>query len=133
VPLSEHEQRLLEQMERALYAEDPKFATSLRQPVIRQGSRKRVALGITIALLGIGLLVTGVAVKLAIVGVLGFVAMLAGAIIALTGGTEPESGAASAQQPAPQGKAKGSSSPSDGFMGRMEDRWKHRQEGEPDA
>jgi hypothetical protein len=30
VPLSEHEQRLLEQMERALYAEDPKFVSSLR-------------------------------------------------------------------------------------------------------
>jgi len=30
MPLSEHEQRLLEQMEKALYAEDPKFATSLR-------------------------------------------------------------------------------------------------------
>ena len=30
MPLSEHEQRLLEQMERALMAEDPKFATSLR-------------------------------------------------------------------------------------------------------
>ncbi|GAA3106389.1 hypothetical protein GCM10020254_60330 [Streptomyces goshikiensis] len=29
VPLSEHEQRMLEQMERALYAEDPKFATAL--------------------------------------------------------------------------------------------------------
>ncbi|MEW2633449.1 DUF3040 domain-containing protein, partial [Streptomyces sp. NPDC048389] len=27
MPLSEHEQRMLEQMERALYAEDPKFAT----------------------------------------------------------------------------------------------------------
>ncbi|HZF87360.1 DUF3040 domain-containing protein, partial [Streptomyces sp.] len=25
MPLSEHEQRMLEQMERALYAEDPKF------------------------------------------------------------------------------------------------------------
>ena len=30
MPLSEHEQRLLEQMERALYAEDPKFASTLR-------------------------------------------------------------------------------------------------------
>ena len=30
VPLSEHEQRMLEQMERALYAEDPKFASTMR-------------------------------------------------------------------------------------------------------
>lgn len=130
VPLSEHEQRLLEQMERALYAEDPKFASSLRQPVIRQGSRKRMALGIIIGLVGLGLLVTGVAVKLAIVGVLGFIAMLVGAIIALTGGAAVETAATSAAKPAPPGKAKGSSSPSGGFMGRMEDRWKHRQEGD---
>jgi hypothetical protein len=130
VPLSEHEQRLLEQMERALYAEDPKFASSLRQPVIRQGSRKRVALGITVGLIGLALLVTGVAVKLPLIGVLGFVGMLAGAIVALTGGTAVEAGAPSASKPAPPGKAKGSSSPSGGFMGRMEDRWKHRQEGD---
>ncbi|MDQ1250924.1 MAG: hypothetical protein QG597_5304 [Actinomycetota bacterium] len=131
VPLSEHEQRLLEQMERALYAEDPKFASSLRQPVIRQGSRKRVALGIIIGLVGLALLVTGVAVKLPVVGVLGFVAMLVGAIISLTGGANVEAGAAAASKPAPSGKAKGSPSASGGgFMGRMEDRWKHRQEGD---
>jgi hypothetical protein len=41
VPLSEHEQRLLEQMERALYAEDPKFASTLRSAGPRPGSRRR--------------------------------------------------------------------------------------------
>jgi len=30
VPLSEHEQRVLEQIERALYADDPKFAATVR-------------------------------------------------------------------------------------------------------
>ena len=30
VPLSEHEQRMLEQIENALYAEDPKFASNVR-------------------------------------------------------------------------------------------------------
>ena len=30
MPLSEHEQRLLEQMERQLYADDPKLASTLR-------------------------------------------------------------------------------------------------------
>jgi len=37
VPLSEHEQQLLEQMEQALYAEDPKFASQM------QGAGARVA------------------------------------------------------------------------------------------
>ena len=40
VPLSEHEQRLLEQMERALYAEDPKFASTLRERRVRRGNRR---------------------------------------------------------------------------------------------
>ena len=30
VPLSEHEQRQLDQIEQALYAEDPKFAQAVR-------------------------------------------------------------------------------------------------------
>ena len=43
MPLSEHEQRLLEQMEKALYAEDPKFATSLqsRGGMVRRLRRRR--------------------------------------------------------------------------------------------
>ena len=42
MPLSEHEQRLLEQMERALYAEDPKFASALRGHDLRGRYRRRL-------------------------------------------------------------------------------------------
>ena len=42
MPLSEHEQRMLEQMERALYAEDPKFATALEGSGLRTYTRRRV-------------------------------------------------------------------------------------------
>ena len=35
MPLSDHEQRLLEQIERALYAEDPKFASTVRTTDLR--------------------------------------------------------------------------------------------------
>ena len=58
MPLSEHEQRLLEQMERALYAEDPKFASSLRSAGPRPGSRRKAAVGVLTALVGFGLLIT---------------------------------------------------------------------------
>ena len=51
MPLSEHEQRLLEQMEKALYAEDPKFATSLRSTPGARAARGRAALGV-LAVLG---------------------------------------------------------------------------------
>ena len=61
MPLSEHEQRLLEQMEKALYAEDPKFATSLQS---RGGaaSRSRAALGVLAILGGLGIVLAGMAV-----------------------------------------------------------------------
>ena len=53
MPLSEHEQRLLEQMEKALYAEDPKFATSLRSAPGARAARGRAALGVLGLLAGI--------------------------------------------------------------------------------
>jgi hypothetical protein len=133
VPLSEHEQRLLEQMERALYAEDPKFASTLRQPVIRQGSRKRMILGVLVATAGLGLLLAGVASKLAFIGVIGFVVMLGGAVLAFTGGPSGDAEVAPATGKAtPQTGRGGGNAESGGFMGKMEDRWRQRHEGDPE-
>ena len=63
MPLSEHEQRLLEQMERALMAEDPKFATSLRHGS-SGADRRRVVGGVIGALVGMALLLAGVSASL---------------------------------------------------------------------
>ena len=79
MPLSEHEQRLLEQMERALYAEDPKFASTLRGSDLRVRYRRRVILAALAFLLGIAMLFGGVAGKLIPISVLGFVVMLGSA------------------------------------------------------
>ena len=57
MPLSEHEQRLLEQIERALYAEDPKFASTVRGGKLRRPSRRRRVQGIVLFVLGIVMLV----------------------------------------------------------------------------
>ncbi len=62
MPLSDHEQRLLEQIERALYAEDPKFASTVRTTDLRYFHRRRTvraALGVA---LGIGLIVAGIVI-----------------------------------------------------------------------
>ena len=59
MPLSEHEQRLLEQMERALYAEDPKFASTLRGTSFQRAARRRMVLGGAVLVAGIGLLIDG--------------------------------------------------------------------------
>jgi hypothetical protein len=43
MPLSDHEQRMLDQIESALYAEDPKFASSVRRRVARPDGAATVA------------------------------------------------------------------------------------------
>ena len=62
MPLSEHEQRVLEQIERALYAEDPKFAAAVRgiDPKTRQ-RRRLVRAGIGVVV-GLALLPVGIAI-----------------------------------------------------------------------
>ncbi len=83
MPLSEHEQRLLEQMERALYAEDPKFATALRGADPRTHYRRRAYQAIVGFVIGVALLMTGVMTEIA-VSVVGFLIMLACALLAVT-------------------------------------------------
>lgn len=125
MPLSEHEQRLLAQMEQALYAEDPKFATSLRSAGGR-GSRARAAIGVLAVLGGLGLVVAGVATTVIALGVAGFVVMLVGAVMVYsafrlgpTDGVAVEGDAPTRMPSQPK---------SSDFMNRMEDRWRKRRE-----
>lgn len=128
MPLSEHEQRLLEQMERALYAEDPKFASSLRDGSGRRGNRRKMALGVLAVIAGLALLVVGVAVTQEIVGVLGFVLMLGGAALAIRAARAPAPEAQPAEAEAPAKAPKGSKKSGGGFMNRVEDRWNRRRD-----
>jgi hypothetical protein len=126
MPLSEHEQRLLEQMEKALYAEDPKFATSLRSAPGARAARGRAALGVLGVLGGMGLVIVGVATTIIALGVLGFVVMLVGSFVVYSAfGARP----ATDEAAAPAGSATPRPTKSPGFMDRMEDRWRRRSEG----
>lgn len=134
MPLSEHEQRLLEQMERALYAEDPKFATSLRNTSAGRASRGRAALGVLILIAGMAMLLGGVIVPLIPLGVAGFVVMVMGATLAYLGLRSRPAAPAAEGDAAPA--APGSSAPrapkqSSGFMNRLEDRWRKRRDDGP--
>src|SRR3954469_14048346 len=60
VPLSEEELRLLEQMERALVEEDPKFASTLRGTSLRRSARRRAIVAGVVFVLGVGMLMGGV-------------------------------------------------------------------------
>ena len=127
MPLSEHEQRLLDQMEQALYAEDPKFATSLRSANGVRASRGRAALGVLGVLVGLGLILAGVSSTMIALGVGGFALMLIGAIIAYSAFRVPSATAekeTGAQAPVAQRQDPKSS----GFMDRLEDRWRKRNE-----
>lgn len=79
MPLSEQEQRLLDEMERSLYHHDA-------DDVAKVGSRGRasytaIALAIIAGVIGIVLLIVGVIVRQPLVGVLGFGVMFVGALL----------------------------------------------------
>jgi len=142
VELSEEELRLLEQMERALVEEDPKLASTLRGTSFQRAARRRMIMGGVILVAGIGMLIVAVLLDLSaaiqtIVGVLGFVVMLGGAILALTSTRSPGTPAAKVRasgrtglgvvdggRPHRPGRQR-SGSP---FMERMEERWRRRRE-----
>lgn len=125
MPLSEHEQRLLDQIERALIAEDPKFASTVRAGRLRRPTRRRRLQGLVLFLVGLVLLVVGVAIRsiwlqnIPVVSVVGFLVMLTGAVLAITsvGGNK-------------KGKGKAAESERNKFGGKMEERFRRRFEQE---
>lgn len=129
MPLSDHEQRMLDQIESALYAEDPKFASSVRGGGFRAPTARRRLQGAALFVIGLGMLVSGVAFKATMIGnfpvlsVLGFLVMFGGVIFAITGprlsGKRDQSGSAlGARQRRPKGGGS--------FTSRMEDRFRRR-------
>jgi hypothetical protein len=127
VPLSDNEQRLLEQMERALYAEDPKFASTMRGAARRPGSARRLIIGVGGLAAGLVVLVVGVAQQIIPVGVIGFVLMLAGLAYAVSG--HRKSGPAGVVQANGSiHKVANNKRRSGGFMHRLEQRWDRRRD-----
>lgn len=86
MPLSEHEQRLLEQMERALSAEDPKLDSALRGAATARRRHRTLALSVSGFVVGLVLLMAGVVFPgLVPVSILGFVVMLVCVVTAVNG------------------------------------------------
>lgn len=124
MPLSEHEQRLLDQIERALIAEDPKFASTVRAGRPRPTRRRRIQ-GAALFVLGLVLLVAGViffskAMAFLALSVVGFLAMLGGAVLAITSVGAGNSAPTKNDEPDNKGK----------FGGKMEERFRRRFEQE---
>lgn len=121
MPLSEQEQRLLDEMERHLMRNDADVVSAPRDG--RSLSYRNIVYGTLLVLLGLGGLLVGVSIPLVVVGVIGFVIMLGGVVLAVTP-TRSGVRAAPADRPAAAAKPAARSS----FMDRMNERWDRRQE-----
>jgi len=128
VPLSEHEQRLFEEIERSL-ADDPKFASAVRASDPRYHARRRLFLAVGLLVVGLAVLVYGAVSQLVPVGVLGFVIMLGAAVFGLQSyrrsqSTELRVVGGSSSRRTGLGSPKRRS-----LIDRLEQRWRRRPEG----
>lgn len=122
--LSEREQQLLDEMERRLYQSE---ADVMQTPsgVRRKVDLRMLVLGIVIGIVGVGVLIAGVATQQLWIGLIGFVAMLGGVLLASKQSTveTTESGTSTSER-ARSGQA------SETLGERMSRRWDERMEGE---
>jgi hypothetical protein len=141
VPLSEHEQRQLEQIEQALYREDPKFGRLVRSRDPRVHYKRKLAQAVIGVAVGAGLVVAGVVTHRLYLEAAGAVV----ALLALTWAVvswrrhlarvRPVRAKASAKsvkgqgRPAPGGPGRAAQTRRARMMERMEERWRRRQEG----
>ena len=126
MPLSEHEQRLFDQIERSL-AEDPKFASAVRANDPRFHARRRLLFAAFVIIVGLGLVVLGTVIGNTPLGVAGFVVMLGSAAFAMQSrrkGQAPDLHAVGGTATRRTRQTRKS-----GLLDRLEDRWRQRPEG----
>ncbi len=131
MPLSEQEQRLLDEMERHLMQNDADVVSAPAGAQVL--SYRNLIIGALLVLAGLGAVIAGIALwrtSLAlglVLGVVGFAAMLGGVILAVT----PVKGSAATPRDGGSGRApRGPRPASSSFMDRMNQRWERRQNGD---
>ena len=123
MPLSDHERRVLEQLERQLNDDDPRLATRLADSGRPAVPVRRIVLGAVLAVIGLAVVVTGVSTQLVLVGVLGTALLGAGILVA----TLPHRGEGPAPRPAVSSGLRAQRSRSQGsLMARLERDWDDR-------
>lgn len=140
MPLSEHEQKMLEQLEHALANEDPRFASHMRGNPASPLRRRRLIIGGIGVLVGLVLVIVGIQTTMW-VGAGGFALMVAAVAYALSPvAAKPEIHAIGVNgQPLPRTKGRkqrggssgnkqrgGSSGTGGSFMQRLDERWERR-------
>ena len=89
--LSDEERRRLERLEKELAAEHPDLARKLQSGFTRSRSRARIIYGVMGALAGFAVVIAGIIAELTIIGVIGFLLMVASGYW-LLGGIFPPQG-----------------------------------------
>ena len=138
MPLSEHEQRILAEIERRLLEEDPKFAHQVGSS-FRAHLGRRLKLAVVGFILGLVVVVSSTFFENVAIGVAGFVIMLACVFLfvrtmrrratverPVSDSAPPASGSPPAGQRRQGGK--GGKGGIDAWWGRMTDRWRSRWE-----
>ncbi len=122
MPLSEREQKLLEEMERNLYHNEADVLST-------SGGAKRapnytaIASGVVLGVIGIGVMLTGVGLGITLLGVVGFGVLFAGVMIAVAVPGSPV-------QPGPAGSSRSGLASRGSLMEQLNERWERRQHGE---
>jgi hypothetical protein len=130
MPLSDHEQRILAEIERRLLEEDPKFAHQVGSS-FRAHLARRLKLAVVGFVLGLIVLVVGVTLSYVALGVAGFVIMLASVFLFVrtmrrrASVERPPAGGGAPQQPA---KRPGPGGGLDSWWSRATERWRQRWE-----
>lgn len=117
MPLSEYEQRVLEQMERDLGA-DPKLNNAMAKATRPRGRWTWAFLGI---LVGLGVLIGGVVAQAVVIGIAGFAIMLAAALWGMLAPAKKQAGKATPSAAPKKAKRQG-------FMNRVEERFERRRD-----
>ncbi|MFV2086971.1 DUF3040 domain-containing protein [Micromonospora sp. LOL_021] len=126
MPLSEHEQRLFEQIERSL-AEDPKFASAVRASDPRFHTRRRLLVAAGVIIIGLALVVYGTVSKVPLLGVAGFVVMLGAAAFAMQ--SQRRSNSPDLRVVGGTTRRKTRSGRRSSLIDRLDERWRQRPEG----
>lgn len=119
--LSEHEQRLLEEMERSLYHNEADVVSTLGA-TRRAPNYTAVVSGVVMAVIGLAVMLWAVSSSLTWLGVIGFLVLFAGVMIAVTiPGPVAESSVRGSSR---SGRSGGS------LMDQLNERWDRRRGGE---
>ena len=128
MPLSEHEQRLLEQIERDLYADDPKLVSTVRSINPRTYALRRLWRSAALFIIGLAVLVTAVVVggvASIVLGLVGFLVML---VAALRGSGDLRRLGGRPDPDARHNRPKGNSKQHRSVAERAQERWQRRWE-----